>query len=106
MKNSCIYFFFCLDCYKYLYTFAYEISRGGAVVARQAHNLEVVGSNPASATKKKPSEKSGGFFVFKGIRMRFVYFVNLKILTTFSIVKSPIVSFVTVVDLPSLSLIV
>jgi hypothetical protein len=26
------------------------ISRGGAVVARQAHNLEVIGSNPFPAT--------------------------------------------------------
>ncbi len=25
--------------------------RGGAVVARQAHNLEVVGANPAPATR-------------------------------------------------------
>lgn len=31
-------------------TFALE-SRNGAVVARWAHNPEVVGSNPASATK-------------------------------------------------------
>ena len=31
-------------------TFAFE-SRNGAVVARWAHNPEVVGSNPASATK-------------------------------------------------------
>ena len=28
--------------------------RGGAVVARWAHNPKVAGSNPASATKKKP----------------------------------------------------
>ena len=28
-------------------------SRGGAVVARWAHNPEVVGSNPAPATKTK-----------------------------------------------------
>lgn len=28
-------------------------SRGGAVVARWAHNPEVVGSNPAPATKQK-----------------------------------------------------
>ena len=33
-------------------TFALE-SRNGAVVARWAHNPEVVGSNPASATKFK-----------------------------------------------------
>src|SRR5215203_3464698 len=33
-------------------------------VARQAHNLKVVGSNPAPATKsKKPSSQEGGFFV-------------------------------------------
>ena len=33
-------------------TFALE-SRNGAVVARWAHNPEVVGSNPASATNHK-----------------------------------------------------
>ncbi len=40
-----------------LHTFALTISRDGAVVARQAHNLEVVGSNPASATEKKQSHR-------------------------------------------------
>ncbi len=28
----------------------YRISRGGEVVSRKAHNLEIVGSNPAPAT--------------------------------------------------------
>ena len=32
------------------------ISRSRAVVARQAHNLKVVGSIPSSATKEKPSD--------------------------------------------------
>ena len=31
----------------------YKISRGRAVVARKAHNLEVIGSSPVPATKKK-----------------------------------------------------
>ena len=36
--------------------------RGGAVVARWAHNPKVGGSNPPSATKKKPCRVSGGVF--------------------------------------------
>ena len=40
-----------------------NILRGGAVVARWAHNPKVVGSNPASATKPKESLKSGSFFM-------------------------------------------
>lgn len=41
-----------------------EISRGGATVARKAHNLEIAGSNPASATRNKNLKKPplGGFF--------------------------------------------
>ncbi len=35
-------------------------------VARQAHNLKVVGSNPAPATKIKNSTRQGGFFILKG----------------------------------------
>ena len=31
----------------------YKISRGRAVVARKAHNLEVIGSSPVPATKKE-----------------------------------------------------
>ena len=31
-------------------------SRSRAVVARQAHNLKVVGSIPSSATREKPSD--------------------------------------------------
>jgi hypothetical protein len=35
-------------------------------VARQAHNLKVVGSNPAPATNSKnPPSKEGGFFVVR-----------------------------------------
>ena len=33
------------------YTELYSSSRGGAVVARRAHNPKVVGSNPTPATK-------------------------------------------------------
>lgn len=29
----------------------FKISQSGAVVAREAHNLEVIGSNPVSVTK-------------------------------------------------------
>lgn len=36
------------------------ISRGGEVVSRQAHNLEVAGSNPAPATSKRSIEKTNG----------------------------------------------
>ncbi len=38
-----------------------KTSRGGAEVARQAHNLEVIGSNPVSATKGKAIEYSVAF---------------------------------------------
>ena len=34
-----------------------KILRGGAVAARQAHNLKVGGSNPSPATKKIFSQK-------------------------------------------------
>ena len=30
----------------------FDLARGGAVVARQAHNLEVAGSNPAPGTSR------------------------------------------------------
>ena len=44
-------------CYinKSSYLCTQKTSRSGAVVARQAHNLEVVGSSPASATKQEES---------------------------------------------------
>jgi hypothetical protein len=35
-----------------------NISRGRAVVARQAHNLKVVGSNPAPATLRRDRAKT------------------------------------------------
>lgn len=50
-----------MECYNKMHTFALTISRGGAVVARQAHNLEVIGSNPVSATKEKAIEESVAF---------------------------------------------
>ncbi len=53
-----------MECYNKMHTFALTISRGGAVVARQAHNLEVIGSNPVSATKGKAIEESVAFSYF------------------------------------------
>ena len=44
--------------------FAPTILRGGAVVARWAHNPKVGGSNPPSATNQKPWRKAQGFFVY------------------------------------------
>ena len=38
------------------------ILRGGAVVARRAHNPKVVGSNPAPATKITSLTRSAGLF--------------------------------------------
>ena len=37
-------------------------------VARQAHNLKVVGSNPAPATKQIKPPQKGGFFAFRAQR--------------------------------------
>ena len=45
-------------------------SRGGAVVARWAHNPEVVGSNPAPATKQKSLSQ---------LRLRLLFFYCLKL---------------------------
>ena len=42
-------------------TFAPMKLRGGAVVARWAHNPKVGGSNPPSATRKKPGMKCPAF---------------------------------------------
>ena len=42
-----------------------SILRGGAVVARWAHNPKVGGSNPPSATKKKPWCENAGDFCFQ-----------------------------------------
>ena len=41
-------------------------------VARQAHNLKVVGSNPAPATKQKKASRKVGFFLF-GIDVAFFW---------------------------------
>ena len=46
----------------------YKILRGRAVVARKAHNLEVVGSSPAPATKKK-FEKISKLFRIVGYKV-------------------------------------
>jgi hypothetical protein len=49
------------------------ILRGGAVVARWAHNPKVGGSNPPSATKKKPWCESTGdfcFWIFKSLLLK------------------------------------
>ena len=39
-----------------------KMLRGGAVVARQAHNLKAVGSIPAPATNNYSASHSTGFF--------------------------------------------
>jgi hypothetical protein len=39
-----------------------------SLVARQAHNLKVAGSNPAPAPNLKPPESSGGFFFSGGYK--------------------------------------
>ncbi len=39
------------------------ILRGGAVVARRAHNPKVIGSNPVPATKNKSLVRSAGLFL-------------------------------------------
>ena len=39
-----------------------KTSRGGAVVARWAHNPKVVGSNPAPATKESSLSRNSFFF--------------------------------------------
>ena len=49
VKNMAIY----LDISITVHTFALTISRGGAVVARWAHNPKVVSSSLAPATKKE-----------------------------------------------------
>jgi hypothetical protein len=57
------YYFF-LNCFanpNICITFAATILRGGAVVARWAHNPKVGGSNPPSATRKKPDTKCQAF---------------------------------------------
>ena len=40
----------------------YDMLRGGAVVARQAHNLKAVGSIPAPATNNYSASQPTGFF--------------------------------------------
>ena len=42
-----------------------KTSRGGAVVARWAHNPKVAGSSPALATKRADFNKESAFFVIK-----------------------------------------
>jgi hypothetical protein len=48
-----------------IYTFANTL-RGGAVVARRAHNPKVIGSSPIPATKK--SRHFAGFFILKHLQ--------------------------------------
>jgi len=52
-------------------TFRLPIVAGwSSLVARQAHNLKVVGSNPTPAPNLKPSHCSGGLFVERVTRFR------------------------------------
>ena len=48
----------------------FYVTRGGAVVARKAHNLEVEGANPSPAIKEIP--KSEEMHHFRGIRKNLV----------------------------------
>ena len=48
-------------------TFAAQYRGVEQLVARRAHNPEVVGSSPAPATKPKESSKDGSFFIPKKI---------------------------------------
>ena len=61
--------------------------RGGAVVARQAHNLKAVGSIPAPATKcLLTSQMTGFFFALKPVDSK--GFTNLlNSLSAFKITK-------------------
>ena len=52
--------------------------RGGAVAARWAHNPKVAGSNPASATKKKPGANAPGFVVLHRRKLAFVRGETIK----------------------------
>ncbi|MEN9405630.1 MAG: hypothetical protein RLY47_589 [Candidatus Parcubacteria bacterium] len=47
--------------------YSIAISRGRAVVARQAHNLEVAGANPAPATSMKKDVPQGTSFSISGL---------------------------------------
>src|ERR1700677_285887 len=49
-------------------TFHPLVAGWSSLVARQAHNLKVAGSNPAPAPNLKPPETSGGFFLTKTYR--------------------------------------
>ncbi len=47
-----------------MHFFCYSAAqRGGAVVARKAHNLEVAGASPAPATKLQKDRSRAGLFV-------------------------------------------
>ena len=70
-------------------TFAFQISRSRAVVACQAHNLKVVGSNPASATQPSVNlgdrryERLSYLFVLRNnhknnINLPFLYYSQIR----------------------------
>ena len=46
-----------------------DILRGGAEVARWAHNPKAVGSNPAPATTESPAHCAGDFCFFGGCKL-------------------------------------
>ena len=71
----------CDFCFTFFCTFAAEIIivRGRAVVARRAHNPEVVGSNPAPATKENANNwivKLLAFFGLNNCRLFADLFLN------------------------------
>ena len=87
--------------------FALTISRGGAVVARWAHNPKVIGSNPVSATEKRKNHNFVVLFCLpQELNVKNSYFNNPIDTIIFSIVLSPTTSLLIVVLLPSLSLMI
>src|SRR4030042_5048712 len=62
-------------------------ARGGAVVARRAHNPKVVGSNPTPATKKTEAEQQCSAFLFSEEKC-----VNPKVWATFIRIQLPLLA--------------
>ena len=72
-----------------------KMLQGGAVVARQAHNLKAVGSIPAPATKWLSASQPTGFFLA----------LNPLVSEGFTILPNSLLSFKNCKNAPNLSLI-